>query len=104
MAIYFTFHRLKKPGQEVASALIRGMPAMSRAMAAGETPCTCLKTWSPLAHGREDYLFSLWEADSPQDVEATIESFGFLEYFTLDTMRVDEVDWRTLAESEIKRM
>jgi len=42
-------------------------------------------------------LFSLWEADSPQDVEATVESFGFLEYFTLDTMRVDEIDWRILA-------
>jgi hypothetical protein len=103
MAKYFAFHRLKKPGEEVLNVLNKVAPDIALAMFSDETSCTCIKTWSPLEHGREDYLFSLWEADNLQDVEATVESFGLLEYFTLDTMRVDEIDWRTLAGSEIKR-
>jgi hypothetical protein len=104
MAKYFVSHRLKKPGQEVLNVLNKVAPNLTQAMVLDDTTCTCLKTWSPLAHGREDYLFSLWEADNPQDVEAIVESLGLLDYFTLDTMRVDEIDWRTLVESEIKRM
>jgi hypothetical protein len=100
MAKYFALHRLKKSAEEVSNALNKGAPEIARAMAAGETPCKCLKTWSPLAHGREDYLFCLWEADTPEDVEATIKSFGFLEYFTLDSMQVDEIDWERLAQEK----
>ena len=71
---------------------------MARAMGAGQTSCSCLKTWTPLAYGREDYLFCLWEADNPQDIEETIKLFGLLDYFTIDVMRVDEVDWFVLGE------
>jgi hypothetical protein len=46
-------------------------------MASGETPARCIKTWSPIPYGREDYLFCLWEADSAKDVESTIRSFAF---------------------------
>jgi hypothetical protein len=34
----------------------------------------------------------LWETDKPEDVEATTIGFGFLEYFTLDAMKIDESD------------
>jgi len=99
MAKYFAFHTLKKSGEEVSNALNKGAPEIARTMASGETPCKCLKTWSPINYGREDYLFWLWEADKIEDVEATIRSFGFLEYFTLDAMQVDEIDWGELAKA-----
>lgn len=100
MAIYFVFHRLKKSGEEVSDILNKKSPDIAKTTA-HETPCTCLKTWSPLAYGREDYLFCLWEANKQQDVEATIESLGLMDYFTLDCMRVDEIDWAALAKSEL---
>ena len=99
MAKYFAFHTLKKSAKEVLSALNKGPPEIARAMAAGEMPCKCLKTWTPLPHSREDYLYCPWETDKPEDVEATIRSFGFLEYFTLDSMQVDEIDWGELAKA-----
>jgi len=99
MAKYFAFHTLKKSAEEVSNVLNQGASEIARAMASGETPCKCLKTWTPLPHGREDYLFCLWEADKPEDVEATIRSFGLLEYFTLDAMQVDEIDWGELAKA-----
>ena len=101
MARYLAFHRLKKPGEEVLEALMKVAPDIAQVMLAGETPCTCLKIWSPLAYGREDYLFCLWEADDPRDVEATLESFGLSDYFTLDCMRVDEIDWAMLAKKKL---
>lgn len=101
MAMYLAFHRLKRPGDKVSDALNKSAPKIAHAIAAGETPCTCLKIWSPLAYGREDYLFCLWQADNPQDVKATLESFGLLDYFTLDCMRVDEIDRTTLASKKL---
>ncbi len=99
MAKYIALHTLKKSVEEVSKALNEGAPEMARAMAAGKTPCKCLKTWNPLPHGRTDYMFCLWEADKPEDVEATIKTFGLLEYFTLDSMQVDEIDWEQLAKA-----
>ena len=99
MAKYIVLHTLKKSPEEVSKALNEGAPEMARAMAAGETACKCLKTWSPLAHGRTDYMFCLWEADKPEDVEATLNAFGFLEYVTLDSMKVDETDWEQVAKA-----
>jgi hypothetical protein len=98
MAKYFALHTLKKSGEEVSNALNAGAAEVAQAMASGQTPARCIKTWSPIPYGREDYLFCVWEADSAEDVESTIQSFGFLEYFTLDAMQVDEIDWGELAK------
>jgi hypothetical protein len=98
MARYFVLHRLKKNPEEVSNALSHSLSEIAWAMASGQTSCICLKTWSPLAHGREDYLFCLWEAETSQDIEDTIASFGLLDYFTLDTMQVDEIDWAKIGE------
>ena len=100
MATYLVFHRLKKTGEEVLDILNKKAPDIAKTTVNGSL-CTCLKTWSPLAYGREDYLFCLWEANEQQDVEATVESLGLLEYLTLDTMRVDEIDWAALAKCEL---
>jgi hypothetical protein len=90
---------LKKSGEEVSNALNQGAAEIARAMAAGETPAVCLETWSPIPHGREDYLFCIWEGDSAEEVEATIRSFGLREFFTLDAMQVDEIDWAQIASA-----
>ena len=100
MATYLVFHRLKKTGEEVLDILNKKAPDIAKPTASGSL-CQCLKTWSPLAYGREDYLFCLWEANNQQDVEATIEALGLLDYFTLDCMRVDEIDWEALAKREL---
>ena len=97
MAKYIALHTLKKSGEEVSNALNAGASEIAKEMASGKTPAKCIKTWSPIPYGREDYLFCLWEADKAEDVESTIESFGLLEYFTLDAMQVDETDWEELA-------
>ena len=97
MAKYLVLHTLKKSVEEVNNALNAGAPEMARAMAAGETPCKCIKTWSPLAYGRSDYMFCLWDADKPEDVEASISALGLMEYFTIDSMQVDEIDWAQMA-------
>lgn len=99
MAKYIAVHTLKKSIEEVSDFFNAGAPEFARAMAAGETPCKCLKSWSPFAHGRTDYSFCLWEADKPEDIEATLVKFGFLEYLTVDSLQVDETDWAQLANS-----
>lgn len=97
MAKYFAFHRLRKPGDKVSETLNKVLPAMTLAMVNSGSSCICLKIWSPLPYGREDYLFGLWKADTLEDVVSTIESFGLLDCFTTDCMRVDEIDWTMLT-------
>ena len=99
MAKYIVLHTLKKSVEEVNNAFNAGAPEMARAMAAGETPCKCIKSWSPMAYGRTDYTFCLWEADKPEEIEATLKKFGLLEYITVDSMQVDETDWEQFAKS-----
>ena len=97
MAKYIAVHKLKKSAEEVMQAFNEGSPQLARAMAAGETPAKCLKTWNPLPHGRNDYMFCLWEADKPEDIEASIGPL--LEYITVDNFQVDESDWAEFAKS-----
>jgi hypothetical protein len=66
-------------------------------MAAGETPAKCIKTWNPFAYGRTDYIFCLWEADKPEDIEASLGDF--LNYVTIDNIQVDEIDWEEVAKA-----
>jgi hypothetical protein len=66
-------------------------------MEAGQTPAKCLKTWNPLAHGRADHIFCLWEGEKAEEVEAVIRDSGMAEYITSDVMPVDEIDWAQLA-------
>jgi len=65
-------------------------------MAAGETPAKCIYTWNPLPHGRKDYMFCLWEAKNPKDIETTLG--GFLDYLTVDNLKVDEIVWKQVAK------
>ena len=42
-------------------------------------------------HGRTDYMFCLWEANKPEDIETSLGEF--LDYLTVDNVKVDEIDW-----------
>ena len=97
MAKYIVVHTLKKSAEEFTAFFSQAAPEFARAMAAGETPAKCIKTWNPIPHGRTDYAFCLWEADAPEDVEASLEPT--LDYLTFDIMEVDEIDWAQLAKA-----
>lgn len=99
MAKYFVVHTLEKSVEEFTTFFTEAASEFARAMAAGETPAICPKTWNPIPHGRTDYLFCLWEADRPEDVTATLQQLGVLDYLTADVMQVDEIDWAALAKA-----
>jgi len=95
MAKYFVLHTLKSSPEEFSEAFNKEAPEFAQAMAAGKTPAKCLKSWNPMPHGRTDYMFCLWEADKPEDVEASLGPI--LDYLTADVMLVDEIDWEQMA-------
>lgn len=97
MPKYIALHTLKKSADEVMKVFTEASPEVARAMAAGETLAKCIKTWNPIPHGRTDYIFCLWEADKPEDIEATLGPM--LDYLTIDNIKVDEIDWEEFAKS-----
>lgn len=97
MPKYIALHTLKKSADEVMKVFTEASPEVARAMAAGQTPAKCIKTWNPIPHGRTDYIFCLWEADKPEDIEATLGPM--LDYLTIDNIKVDEIDWEEFAKS-----
>jgi hypothetical protein len=52
MAKFVVMHTYIKPVEEVTRVLNQVSVPMARAMAAGQTPARCLKTWNPGAYGR----------------------------------------------------
>lgn len=97
MAQYIVFHTLKKSPKEFAEYFGKIAPEFARATAAGEMPARCIKTWNPIPHGRADYVFCLWDADKPEDIEASLDPIT--EYLTSDIMQVDEIDWAQMARA-----
>jgi hypothetical protein len=97
MAKYIALHTLKVSGEEMTKGFNEIAPKFAKAMAAGETPAKCYKTWNPIPHGRTDYMFCLWEADKPEDIETTLGQF--LDYLTVDNIKVDEIDWEEFAKT-----
>ena len=99
MAQYIVLHSYTKDPTEFAAFFTPEVAlGMAKAMAAGETPARCIKTWDPSQHGRLDYFVCLWEGEKPEDVQAALEGSGLIEYITADIMQVDETDWAQLAQ------
>ena len=97
MAKYIAVHTLKKSAKKTMQVFAEAAPEMARAMAAGETPAKCIKTWNPIPHGRTDYIFCLWEAEKPEDIEASLGDF--VNFVTIDNLQVDEIDWEEAAKA-----
>lgn len=99
MANYFALHTYIKEPAATWEFFNKGAPALAAAMAAGQTPAKCLKTWNPAAFGRADYVFCLWEAESPAHIEAVLRDSGMADYIASDLMPVAEIDWAELAQA-----
>ncbi|MFZ0928141.1 MAG: hypothetical protein WAN11_06055 [Syntrophobacteraceae bacterium] len=97
MAQYIALHTLKKSADEVMKVIAEASPEFAKTMAAGKAPAKCLKTWNPIPHGRTDYVFCLWEADKPEDINTSMGPL--LEYLTVDNIKVDEIDWLEFAKT-----
>lgn len=99
MAKYFVLHTYKRDPEATWTFFGEGAPGLAAAMEAGETPAKCIRTWNPMAHGRADYVFCLWEGEKPEDIEAVINDSGMGDFITSDVMEVDEIDWAQLAQA-----
>ena len=97
MAKYFALHTTIGDPAAGWDFFQKGAPALAAAMAAGQTPAKCVKTWNPFAFGRGDYVFCLWEAENPEDIMSILSDSGLTDYVTADVMPVAEIDWAELA-------
>ena len=97
MSLYMVVHSLKidaGPFTEVMQS--DGVGELAKAMASGQTPAKCIKSWNPLPHGNTDTFICLWEADNPDDIAATLGE-EMLTMLTCDPMQVNEIDWAEIA-------
>ena len=100
MAQFMVMHTYKKSLEEYAAfATPERMAEFAKAMAAGQTPARCLKTWDSMNYGQPDYTFCLWEGASAADVQASIDASGLSEFITSDVRPVDETDWAMIAQA-----
>ncbi|MDA8307689.1 MAG: hypothetical protein M0Z81_12775, partial [Deltaproteobacteria bacterium] len=97
MAKYIALDTLKKSADEVMTFVADISPNFARAMAVDTAPAKCIKIWNPIPNGRTDYVFCLWEAENPEEINIAIEALR--DYLTVDIFKVDEIDWKGLAES-----
>jgi len=97
MGTFFALHTALGDPAKGWEFFSKGAPALAAAMAAGQTPAKCIKTWNPYPYGRGNYVFCVWEAEKAADVEKILRDAGFYDYVTIDLMQVDEIDWAQLA-------
>jgi hypothetical protein len=98
MAQYMVLHRYKATPEGFWEYFGAGALQLAQAMARGQTPARCLKSWSPFLHGRDDLLFCLWEAERPEDILTTLGAAT--EYLISDIAEVDEINWEEMAQRE----
>jgi hypothetical protein len=92
---YITVHMLKKSVEEFSDFFNGVASDFAKATVSGAMPARCITTWNAVPHG-QTYVFCLWEADKPEDIETSLGEV--LDYVTLDTRQVDEVSWAQLAQ------
>jgi hypothetical protein len=97
MTTYFALHKTIGDPAAGWDFFQKGAPVLAAAMAAGQMPAKCTKTWNPFAFGRGDYVFCLWEADNLEDILTVLDTSGLSKYVTSDVMPVTEIDWAQLA-------
>ena len=99
MALYIIVHKLKVGPEEFGAVMQSDeMPKLAKAMASGETPAKCLKSWNPLPYGKTYEFYCPWEANRTADIEATLGA-DMLGIITCDPVQVDEIDWAEDAKA-----
>ena len=93
---YITLHTLKTSAEEFAAFFGGVATQFAQATVSGQMPAKCITTWNAVPHGQA-YVFCLWEADKPEDIETSLGQV--LEYVTCDARQVDEINWAELAKA-----
>ncbi len=99
MPKFIALHTYRREPAATMEFFMKNAPALAAAMEAGQVPAKAIKSWIPLAYGRTDYAFCLWEARKVEDVLAVLNSSHLSDYVTCDVMQVDETDWAELAKT-----
>lgn len=87
---YLVIHTPRQDADEVGAPVRRPSDLGGLAAAAGDARYgpKWLRAWSPDLH--DDRLFTLWHADNADEIEAALESFGFLDHTDIVALRVAE--------------
>ena len=97
MSLFMVVHTLKIDSGQFSEAMQSDdMGEFAKAMAEGQTPAKCLKSWNPIPYGNTDTFICLSEADNPADITVTLGE-EMLAMLTCDPMKVDEIDWAKVA-------
>ena len=60
MSLYMIVHSLKINSDQFSAAMeSEGPLELAKAMASGETPAKCLKSWNPLPYGNDKVFYCL---------------------------------------------
>ncbi|MCC7021829.1 MAG: hypothetical protein IT338_03325 [Thermomicrobiales bacterium] len=87
MARYLVVHAPVEDAGETIHPPTR-LRELASASREGNRAARWLKAWSPDLH--DDRIFTLWEANSADEVRAALEEFGFLNDMQATPLRVRE--------------
>jgi hypothetical protein len=87
MALYLVVHSPRPADEEHVRPPTRLRDLAETSQRQGHSP-RWLKTWSPDLH--DDRIFTLWDAQSADEVRAALEEFGFLDDMDAAPLRVRE--------------
>lgn len=87
MTLYLVVHTPVAEAGETVQPPTRLRALASASREEGRSP-RWIRAWSPDLH--DDRIFTLWEANSADDVRAALEEFGFLNDMHATPLRVRE--------------
>ena len=87
MALYLVVHSPNESASETVLPPTRLRELAEASATAGPAP-RWLKIWSPDLH--DDRVFTLWDANSADEVRTALEEFGFLNDMEATPLRVRE--------------
>lgn len=88
MARFLVIHSPRDEDEDGGVRAPSRLADLARASKAGGGGARWIATWSPDLS--DDRMFSLWEAESPRQVEAALERYGFLDDLEALPIRVHE--------------
>jgi len=99
MALYMVVHALKIDSKDFSAAMEDPETVeFAKAMASGQTPAKCIKSWDPIPYGNTESFICLWQAENPSDISTTLGE-DMLAMITCEPMEVNEIDWAEVAAS-----
>lgn len=85
-------HKMLKGAEESLAWWAEAAPQIKAANLAGQLPAKLLYTWRPDLT-QTPVAFCLWEAEGSEQVQASLEAGGILEWMSAEIMPVEETDW-----------